>query len=47
MNDPASARTLVFARMILDPDDGGDIFLEDVGSYTDYTMPYPSRRQLS
>jgi hypothetical protein len=34
------------ARLIFDPEDGGDTFLRNVGSYTDYTALYPTR-QLS
>jgi hypothetical protein len=31
------------ARLIFDPEDGGDIFLRNVGSYTDYTVLYNRR----
>jgi hypothetical protein len=34
-------------RLIFDPDDGGGTFLRNVGSYTDYTVPYSRRWQLS
>jgi hypothetical protein len=35
------------ARMIFDPEDGGDTFLRNVGSYTDCTTLYLKRWQLS
>jgi hypothetical protein len=35
------------ARLIFDHEDGGDTFLRNVGSYTDYTALYPSRWQFS
>jgi hypothetical protein len=31
------------ARLIFDPEAGGDTFLRNVGSYTDYTAVYPTR----
>jgi hypothetical protein len=34
------------ARLIFNPEDGGDSFLRNVGSYMDYTAPYPRRWQL-
>jgi hypothetical protein len=34
------------ARLILDPEDGDDTFLRNVGSYTDYMKLYCKRRQL-
>jgi hypothetical protein len=35
------------ARLIFDPEDGGDTFLRSVGSYTDYTALYLRRWQFS
>jgi hypothetical protein len=35
------------ARLIFDPEDGGDTFLRNVGSYTDYTALCPRRWQIS
>jgi hypothetical protein len=29
--------------LIFDPEDGGDTFLRNVGSYTDYTVLYPKK----
>jgi hypothetical protein len=37
---PAAARWFL-ARLILDPEDVGDMFLWNVGSHTDYTELYP------
>jgi hypothetical protein len=34
-----------FARFILDPEDGGGMFLRNVGSHMDYTVLYPRRSQ--
>jgi hypothetical protein len=34
-------------RLIFGPEDGGDTFLRNVGSYTDYTVLYPRRWQFS
>jgi hypothetical protein len=35
------------ARLIIYPDDGGDMFLRNVGSYTDYKALYSRRWQFS
>jgi hypothetical protein len=35
------------ARLIFDPEDGGDTLLRNVGSCTDYTALYPRRWQFS
>jgi hypothetical protein len=35
------------ARLIFDPEDGGETFLRNVGSYTDYTVLYPRRWQFA
>jgi hypothetical protein len=35
------------ARLIFDPEDGGDTLLQNVGLYMNYTAPYPRRWQLS
>jgi hypothetical protein len=35
------------AWLIFDPDDGGNTFLWNVGSYTDYTALYPGRWEFS
>jgi hypothetical protein len=32
--------------LILDPEDGSDTLLRNVGSYTDYTALYPTRLEL-
>jgi hypothetical protein len=34
-------------RLIFDLEDGGDTFLRNVGSYTDYTAPYPRKYVLT
>jgi hypothetical protein len=34
-------------RLILDPENGSDNFLRNIGSHTDYTAPYPRRWHLS
>jgi hypothetical protein len=34
-------------RLIFDPEDRGDIFRRNVDSYTDYTVLYPRKLQLS
>jgi hypothetical protein len=39
--------TLVFARLIFDPEDEGHTFLRNVGSHKDYTELYPRRWQHS
>jgi hypothetical protein len=43
----ATCSRLFLARLIFDPEDGGDTFLRNVGSYTDYTALYPRRWQFS
>jgi hypothetical protein len=35
------------ARLIFEPENGGDTFLENVSSCTDYTASYPRRWHLS
>jgi hypothetical protein len=35
-----------FARLIFDPEDGGNIFLRNIGPHTDYTAPHPRRWEL-
>jgi hypothetical protein len=35
------------AQLIFDPENGGDTFLWNVGSYLDYTALYPRRRHIS
>jgi hypothetical protein len=37
----------VVALLIFDPEDGGNTFLRNVGSYADYTVLYPRRWQFS
>jgi hypothetical protein len=39
--------SLVSCSLIFDPEDGGDTFLRNVGSYMDYTALYPRRWQIS
>jgi hypothetical protein len=34
-------------KMIFDHEVGGDTFLRNVGSYTDYTALYPRRRKIT
>jgi hypothetical protein len=41
------ALTLVSCWLFCDPEDGGDTFLRNVGSHTDYTALYPRRWQSS
>jgi hypothetical protein len=38
---PATRSRWFLARLIFDPEDGGNTFLRNVGSYTDYTVLYP------
>jgi hypothetical protein len=38
---------LLLAQLIFDREDGGDNFLRNIGSYTNYMAPYPRRWLLS
>jgi hypothetical protein len=44
---PTDSSFCLLARLIFDLEDGGDTFLRNVGSYTDYMALYPRRWQFS
>jgi hypothetical protein len=37
---------MFFAQLIFDPEDGGAMFLQNIGSYADLTALYPRKWQL-
>jgi hypothetical protein len=45
--DVATCSRWFLAQLIFDPEDGGDMFLENISSYTDYAVLNPRRWQFS